>query len=152
MKKPTNVDRVMQLAHKKADGFTSGEAHTVCKDAGKNTVGALLWNLKKKGVLVHDRATGIYKLAEDRKLTPVNNLPADEPQEEADRKKWKMLIKAAATEATNAGMQKVMENYNALTQQHNTLREQYQDALAIIRYLENKLYIVIQQQAKNGNA
>lgn len=147
MKKLSHVERVMQLAQKKPDGFTIAEAHAACKDAGKNTVSAMMWGLKKKGVMLHDKANHVYKLAPDR-LTPVNK-DAPQPGTDEARAEWKEQLSSATMQAASASVQKVTNSYNVLMQRYNTLQEQHQDALAIIRYLENKLYIVI-QQTNNG--
>ena len=40
--------------------------------------------------------------------------------------------------------------HRTLQSTHDSLKEMHTDALAVIRYLENKLYVALQQVVKNG--
>ena len=113
-----------------AAGFTTFVVDDVCKlypERPKSQIATALWKLRNAGTVSKDDVTGVYTV-----LTGVN---APAPKAEP---------KAAAFETVSK------ERYDKLVERWTTLYGEHEDALAIIRYLENKLYVALQQVAKHG--
>jgi hypothetical protein len=112
---------------------------------------AALWNLKKIGVVNHDPASGEYT------LTGVNKTKQSVPKEKpshSETVKEGMAKTISRLNTQIADYKKTLDRadtvyeelanrYKVLQSTHNQLQEAHADALAIIRYFENKLYLVI---------
>lgn len=133
--KLTNKQRVINFASNYPAGFSASDLKNALKSKSPNLVSALLWAMKKDGVLVHDKEAGLYRLANTNTNTNgngsgthiANTAPAKEPVIPFDE------------------YETVLLDYASLKQKHD-------DALAIIRYLESKLLTTIQfasQQSKS---
>lgn len=115
----------------------------------RNQVGTAVWKLEKTNV--------VRKISADEyELTPVNNTaqpavnakPAKaKPKAKRRAKTVTMTDRATVAERDNIFLKSRIED---MTRRMTTLNNQYEDALAIIRYLENKLFIAIQFNAKNN--
>lgn len=110
-----------------------------------------LWFMKRKGTVTHDPDTHIYK------LTPVNKSeqPAVEvqpakakPKAKAKKRTYTMTDRVVVAERDNRYLKERVED---LTARMSKLNVQYEDALAIVRYLEEKLFKAIQFNARHGN-
>lgn len=130
--------------------FKSADVTAVCSDKPSGQVQTTLWALRKKGLLTKDEATGAYSV-----LTGVNAPPTEAKPEVKDKPK------AVEKPTGNAALEKKLhiaerdaKYWQERSEMHmhtiTALRQQHEDALAIIRYLENKLYIALQMVAKNG--
>lgn len=127
IKKSALTNRIIAFARTKPDGFTPADVKHFGKGKHPSSVHVALYTLKQRGVLSHDNVNGVYKLA----VTPVKkntNKPPAQPVRDVD----------AETIAHLA--QQVVDN----SESYKRLQERYNDALAIIRYLENKLFVLIQ--------
>lgn len=117
-------------------------------------VTSTLWKMKKLGKVSHNKDTHLYKL-----LTDVNKSQAPKHSEAVKDGMAKTISKLNAEIAdykkTLDRADEVYENlaakHKALESTHTHLREKYDDALAVIRYLENKLYLVIKSSRANAN-
>jgi chromosome segregation ATPase len=113
-----------------------------------------LWKMKKLGKVSHNKDTHLYKL-----LTDVNKPQAPKHSEVVKEGMAKTISKLNAEivdyKKTLDRADEVYENlalrYKALESTHTQLKEKYDDALAIVRYLENKLYLVIKSNRANAN-
>jgi hypothetical protein len=132
MNQVTYKQRVIDLAKKNPAGITTKDVKREVKGITPTTMYALLWTMKKAGILVHDREANLYKLA--GVLTAVNKSPEPEPQPEP--------------EPLNKNVARTEEA--ALMIRNQELRHQLEDATAIIRYLEEKLFKAIQFNARDG--
>jgi hypothetical protein len=95
-----------------------------------------LWKMKKLGKVSHSKDTHVYKL-----LTDVNKTKQAEPKVN-DRRLQDALAQAAIWREEAQSKNMLAEKLNA----------RYEDALAVIRYLEDKLFKAIQINARNGNS
>ncbi len=142
MKKASNISRVMEIANTFPDGFTTTDVREKIKGINLSSMHALMWNLKKKGILSHDKESGVYKLV---------NAPAANVSTGVDKKKLgrPRKVRAAQVPGPNRSMLPSRGEAELLARNHD-LHLQLQDALAIIRYLEDKLFKAIQFDARNG--
>lgn len=174
MKKKSLTQRIIHAATINPNGVTAQQIKDVVPNT-PNAVSVAFWKLKKDGVLSHDPKTGIYTLtgvnkseaeaapvvADATTVTPKpvakkkRGRPAkpkvkvvtvsvhDKPSEEYQ----KMLKRADETYADLAARMQWLQG------EHVKLGEQHTDALAVIRYLEDKLFKAIQIiDARRGNA
>lgn len=138
MKKLSARSQLVNFAKKHPEGFTVAQARQHVKGT-PSRISVLLWQLKKDGELKHDPKTGIYV------LTDVNK-PAETTNEVDEVKDLKnMLTRADSSYADLAGQLVAAKTENKKVKEH------YEDALAIIRYLEDKLFKAIQYNARNGS-
>ena len=126
--KLTKKQRIINYAKQNPNGFTPKQLLADANIKDKN-IWVTLSGMKKAGVLVHDPKTSTYRLA-----TP-------EPTSQ------KKVLKPFNKKQQPAFDPAIMLD-NILNQVQQT-EEKYQDALAIIRYLEGKLYTVIQRDARS---
>lgn len=112
-----------------------------------NTVSVALWQLKETKEVTHNRKTGVYALTDVNKSAEptVTEAPKVEPKPKVAPAVSEKRLHIAQRDAKYWHERSEML-MGTLTQ----LREQHEDALAIIRYLEGKLYIALQQGNKNG--
>ena len=127
--KLSQKQQIVEYAKAHPGGFTAAAlvAHTGIK---ANQVARKLWELKKKKILAHNPKKHTYTLiGQNDKTIKVTAPPKDN--------KIKQERENAALTMLDNMLKEVQET-----------EEKYQDALAIIRYLENKLYVVIQRDAR----
>lgn len=117
---------IMKIAEAYPDGFTPADVRTVVPKRRAKQISPVLSQMRKRGVLHRGVDTGVYT------LTGVNK-PEVEPEEKPVQNK---PVPTREVEAE-------------LMLRNQELFHKLEDALAVIRYLENKLYVVI-QQANNG--
>ncbi len=132
--------------------FTFADAHMALSDIPRGQVSTALGKLRKAGFITKDDA-GVYTV-----LTDVNKPVEAKAKAKAKPKKrrvakdpnvnetYEKLIRAQAQDIRTVRDQ-VDRTQDALL----NLRQQHEDALAIIRYLESKLYVALQMVAKNGS-
>ena len=103
-------------------------------------ISTALWNLKQIGVISH-ADNGEYILTNVNKtqeqVTPVKAEPKVN-----DRRLQDALAKAEIWRESAQSKHMIAEKLNV----------KYEDALAVIRYLEDKLFKLIQSNARNGNS
>ena len=144
----STTKKVIAFARTKPEGFKAAEVRAVIKGDPKRLYVALS-TLKKKGALTHDAATGVYKLGESMVNSKTVQVTAPTPEKKS--KGFENLMSMVREE--NLKIKKEREDA-ALTMLDNMLKEvqetseKYQDALAIIRYLESKLITAIQHDAR----
>lgn len=149
MKKVSNLKRVINLAKNSPDGFTVEDVKKVAPGIIPNSLYSMLWKLKKTGFLTHNKETGKYTVADAaavnhaaaEKLTPVN--------------KPKIRLQSAQPLPPKGSQEREIRELNFHVQQLRAqimrMEGQYNDALAIIRYVEDKLFKAIQHDARNGS-
>jgi hypothetical protein len=97
-------------------------------------ISTAIWNLKKIGVVVHYADSGEYT------LTSVNKTEKPAPKVN-DRRLQDALAQANIWREEAQSKTMIAEKLNV----------RYEDALAVVRYLEDKLFKLIQSNARNGN-
>jgi len=117
--------------------FTLSEVCNAYTDVPKPQLATALWKLHKAGVVHKDDRTGVFTV-----LTGVN-APAPKPKA---KPKTKAKAKVVSPKEDGVSYAKYVE----LVGRWQDLYQKHEDALAIIRYLENKLYVALQQVVKNG--
>lgn len=138
MKKLTVRQQVMRFAGKHPEGFTAAQAREVIKTDSKRLY-VVLWQMKKAGVLKHDEAAHTYALTGVNKETkPVFVQPPEAQQ-----------IKYASKHELEA--ERWRSSYEELSARATKLNVQYEDALAVVRYLEDKLFKAIQHDVRRGS-
>lgn len=146
MKKFNTREQVIAFAKQNPDGFKSADVRAAVK-AKANRISVMLWHLKKQGVLEHDINTGVYKLTGVNKseATPTPTpAPAPKPTPKA-------TPKAASKPTLDIHYERLAERHVELRDTCDKLNVQYQDALAVIRWLEEKLIKAIQYDARRGS-
>jgi hypothetical protein len=94
----------------------------------------MLGKLKKQGILKHNAKKKVYTFVPYPGTQPLPEKPKLDPARENDAKTIQYLI----------------EEQNRLHSELAATDEKYDDALAVIRYLEDKLIKTIQYTAKQG--
>lgn len=157
---------VMDCVKEFASAHKTFTIDDVCKTYSgvpKTQISTALWKLRGAGI-VAKHEDGMYTV-----LTDVNK-PVGVPKPFVTKPKpthseavksgmaktiSKLNTEIAEHKKTIARADQVYEDlatrYKVLQSTHGSLRQQHEDALAIIRYLENKLYVALQQVAKNGS-
>ena len=102
---------------------------------------ATLWNLKKIGVINHDKPYGTYTLTSVNK-TQEQAVPIKAEPKVNDRRLQDALAQANIWREEAQSKTMIAEKLNV----------RYEDALAVVRYLEDKLFKLIQSNARNGNS
>jgi len=146
MKQQSVRAKVMKFASKNPNGFLAKEV-TAAIDAPTKQVATALWALKKNGSLTHSIDDHLYK------LTGVNKTVATETPDKPKREASEvvpvaMLNKAHSAYADVVGQLRAERDNHA--EEVKTVKEKYEDSLAIIRYLEDKLFRAIQHDARRG--
>lgn len=142
MKKITVRQQVMRFADKHPEGFTAAQAREAIKVTAKRLY-VVLWQMKKAGVLTHDEAAHTYALTGVNKKkvapeVPPPMVPMPEPQ--------KPIVIKDTKEVSSLRFQ-----VSQLKKYNEEVEERYNDALAIVRYLEDKLFRAIQHDARRGS-
>lgn len=162
MKKKSLTQRIIHAATINPNGVTAAQIKNAVPNTG-NAVSVALWKLKKEGVLSHDIKTGVYKLTgvnkSEAEATPV--VPAATPKKRGRPvKKLTVTVNDAppafkeSREISNLKFQvsQLGSELGDMTERAAKLNVQYEDALAVIRFLEDKLFRAIQHDARRGNA
>jgi len=130
--KLTKKQRVINYAKQHPDGFSPKQLLTEAKIKDKN-IWVMLSHLKKQGVLAHDPKTKTYKLLNG--FNKSGNTALDRA-----RKNDKDTIAH------------LVDQMVEVAEQRKAISEKYDDALTIIRYLENKLVTSIQYATRADDA
>ena len=96
-------------------------------------ISTALWNLKQIGVISHADSG-------ESTLTPVNKTEKPAPKVN-DRRLQDALAQVEIWRESAQSKTMIAEKLNV----------RYEDALAVVRYLEDKLFKLIQSNARNGN-
>lgn len=129
--KLTKIQKITNYAKNHPEGFSPKQLMEDTKLKDKN-IWVTLSKMKKQGLLKHDTKTRKYKLLN------TFNKPGKvkfEPARDGDIKTIEYLSKELLDHA----------------EKYKRLHDQYVDALAIIRYLENKLFILIRGSENEDN-
>jgi putative protein kinase ArgK-like GTPase of G3E family len=153
-----NGTSVMQRVKEFATANKTFTLAEVCKahpGAPKNQLSTALWKLRKAGAVAKDDA-GVYTV-----LTDVNKPVEVKAKAKAKPKKRRIAknvqtIEDMRQQLSNAAKEilhwnKVAKDMTEKAYLADKLNTQLEDALAIIRYLESKLYVALQMVAKNGS-
>lgn len=158
--KLTKKQRIINYAKQNPNGFTPKQLLADTKIKDKN-IWVTLSGMKKAGVLVHDPKTSTYRLADGQvKKAPMASWDGENAGKPITKQKLKDMLDLwnaeIAAEEESAFSKKIMGDYADMTgdlvnlaEKYERVVEQYTDALAIIRYLEGKLYTVIQRDARS---
>jgi hypothetical protein len=142
-KRIPNTKLLMQLAQSSPNGFTTKDARTQIKGLRASTLHSMLWKLKRDNVLKRDDA-GKYTLV---------NAPAPTPAANVSTRVYKK--KERPQSSGDAMYEREIRDLTFRVRQLNEhtaqLKTQLDDALSIIRYLEDKLFKAIQFDARNGS-
>lgn len=164
MKKKSLMQRIINAATINPKGVTAAQIKNSVSNT-PNAVSVALWKLKKDGVLTHDPKTGVYTLTGVNKseavATPV--APAATPKKRGRPAKPKAITVSVhsdlpapkeSKEVTNLKFQvsQLSLELKEMTERAARLNVQYEDALAVIRFLEDKLFKAIQFDARRGHA
>lgn len=165
-----NGTSVMQRVKEFATANKTFTLADVCKahpGAPKNQLSTALWKLRKAGAVAKDEA-GVYTVLTDVNK-PVEVKAMGKPKAKAKAKAKTSKPRPPSAKVTierleiriNEAMHEILqwsgkakdaqERLLATDSALNTLRQNHEDALAIIRYLENKLYVALQMVAKHGS-
>lgn len=173
MKKKTLTQRIVHAATISPNGITAQQIKNAVSNT-PNAVSVALWKLKKDGVLSHDTKTGVYTLTGVNKseaeaapvvanATPANPKPVAKKRGRPAKPKAKKVT-VSVHDKFFADRQEMLRRSDEayadlaarmqrLQGEHVRLGEQHTDALAVIRYLEDKLFKAIQIiDARRGNA
>jgi len=123
-------------------------------------ISTALWNLKKIGVVNHDTASGEYTLTSVNKTAEQVVSKAKPSHSEAVKEGMAKTISKLNTQIADykktldradTVYEELSTRYRVLQSTHNQIKEAHEDALAIIRYLENKLFVAIKSNRAYGN-
>ena len=161
-----NGTSVMQRVKEFATANKTFTLADVCKahpGAPKNQLSTALWKLRKAGAVAKDEA-GVYTLLTDVNK-PVEVKATGKPKAKAKAKAKTSKPRPPSAKVTierleiriNEAMREIM-HWNKVAKDMtekaylaDKLNTQLEDAMAIIRYLESKLYVALQMVAKNGS-
>ena len=114
---------VMQIAEAHPEGFTPADVREIVPKSRAKQISTVLFQMRKKGILHRGVDTGVYT------LTPVNT----------------SVAKAEPTQNKPVSTREVEAE---LMLRNQELFHKLEDALAIIRYLEDKVFKAIQFNAQ----
>jgi len=129
-------------------------------DAKATYISTALWNLKKIGVVNHDLVNGEYTLTSVNKTSEQVVPKAKPSHSEAVKEGMARTISKLNTQIADykktldradTVYEELSTRYRVLQSTHNQIKEAHEDALAIIRYLENKLFVAIKSNRAYGN-
>jgi hypothetical protein len=152
MKKSKSVSQQIVGVLKKSGTLRLADIRIALPDIKTNYISSALWNLKKSGGVNHNIDSGEYTLTSVNK-TQEQAAPIEKPSHSEAVKEGmaktisKLNIQIADYKKTldRADMvyEELSNRYKVLQSTHSQVQEVHVDALAVIRYLENKLYVVI---------
>lgn len=129
--KLSHKQQILEHAKAHPEGFKAADlAYTGMKPP---QIARKLWELKKKKILTHNIKKHTYS------LNTFNETP-----------KKQVAPKTQAKPATRERDNQTLQMIDNMLKEVIETEEKYQDALAIIRYLENKLYIAIQREVDHN--
>lgn len=128
--------RLINFANKHPEGFTVAQAREGLKSTSSRC-SVLLWKMKKDGELTHDAKTKQYK------LTGVNKAPAVPA---AEPKPITFPVRTAA----DREIRDLKFQVGQMRTELERMDREQANAVAVIRYLEDKLFKAIQHDARNG--
>ena len=137
MKKSKSVSQQIVGVLKKSGTLRLADIRKALPDVKSNYISTALWNLKKANVVSHNADSAEYT------LTSVNKTQEQAAPIKAAPKVDDRRLKEALAEAHIW-----RENAQSKTMIADKLNVQYEDALAVIRYLEDKLFKAIQSNAR----
>lgn len=148
-KKSTISSYIMRVAKENPNGFSAATVREILPADRHNRLSTGLWLLKKRGVLSHNEAEGTYK------LTAVNKSEATKAQKPEVKRTYvrKAPTQQALVDMTREHQRQITAYDVQITRLREELRradEKHNDALAIIRYLEDKLFKAIQFDARQN--
>lgn len=142
MKKQTNQPSIRS---KIVDAITAGkeiklaDLRKIFPSIKTSRMSVVLWQLKKAGVITHNMKTGIYT------LTGVNN-----SAETVEAPKVAPAVRDKQLHIAQRDAKYYKELADSRLELATKLNVQYEDALSVIRYLEDKLFKAIQLNTRNG--
>jgi hypothetical protein len=141
-KRIPNTKLLMQLAQSSPNGFTTKDARTQIKGLRASTLHSMLWKLKRDNVLKRDDA-GKYTLVNAPAPTPTANVSTPVYK--------KKRLQSSGDAVYEREIRDLTFRVRQLNEHTAQLKTQLDDALSIIRYLEDKLFKAIQFDARNGS-
>ena len=141
-KRTPNTKLLMQLAQSRPNGFTTKDARTHIKGLKPATLHSMLWKLKRDNVLKRDDA-GKYTLVNASAPTPAANVSTPVYK--------KKRLQSSGDAVYEREIRDLAFRVRQLNEHTAQLKTQLDDALSIIRYLEDKLFKAIQFDARNGS-
>jgi DNA-binding HxlR family transcriptional regulator len=137
MKKSKSVSQQIVSVLKKSGTLRLADIRKALPDIKTNYISSSLWNLKKAGTVNHNIDSGEYT------LTSVNKTQEQAAPIKAEPKVDDRRLQHAVFEAN-----RWREEAQSKTMIAEKLNVQYEDALAVVRYLEDKLFKLIQINAR----
>ena len=136
--------------------FTLKDLMGAYTDKPKNQLATALWKLRSNGTVTKH---------EDGRFTVLTGVNAPAPEQKPSHSEAVKGGMAKAIRKLNSEVadykktldradrvyEELSTRYQVLQSTHTSLQQHHEGALAIIRYLENKLYVVIKQANKNGS-
>lgn len=142
-KRIPNTKLLMQLAQSSPNGFTTKDARTHIKGLRASTLHSMLWKLKRDNVLKRDDA-GKYTLVNASAPTPAANVSTPVYK--------KKRLQSSGDAVYEREIRDLTFRVRQLNEHTAQLKTQLDDALSIIRYLEDKLFKAIQFDARNNGS
>jgi DNA-binding HxlR family transcriptional regulator len=152
MKKSKSVSQQIVSVLKKSGTLRLADIRIALPDIKTNYISSSLWNLKKAGTVNHNIDSGEYTLTSVNK-TQEQAAPKEKPSHSEAVKEGmaktisKLNMQIADYKKTldraDTVYEELSNRYKVLQSTHSQVQEVHVDALAVIRYLENKLYVVI---------
>jgi DNA-binding HxlR family transcriptional regulator len=152
MKKSKSVSQQIVSVLKKSGTLRLADIRKALPDIKTNYISSSLWNLKKSGGVNHNIDSGEYTLTSVNK-TQEQAAPKEKPSHSEAVKEGmaktisKLNMQIADYKKTldraDTVYEELANRYKVLQSTHSQVQEVHVDALAVIRYLENKLYVVI---------
>lgn len=143
----TKAQRIIAFAKKHPNGFKPKQLLEATKMKDAN-IWVTLSKMKKRGLLSHDAEAGVYKpgAGEPRRT----GRPA-KSKDKAVKPVTKDVVKSLTAQVSR-DVDTIAYLSNQLidaNNKYNELQRQHEEALILLRYVENKLVIAIQHHAKN---
>ena len=122
-------------------------------------ISTAIWNLKQIGAISH-ADSGEYTLTSVNKTSEQVVSKAKPSHSEAVKEGMARTISKLNTQIADykktldradTVYEELSTRYRVLQSTHNQIKEAHEDALAIIRYLENKLFVAIKSNRAYGN-
>lgn len=144
--KLTKKQIIANYAEQHPEGFTPKQMMAATKIKDKN-IWVTLSEMKKEGLLSHDPKTRLYKAKTAQVSVPMASWDGENAGKPITKEQLKQLV-AEANIKIDREEQATRMLDNMLKEVQET-EEKYQDALAVIRYLESKLLTAIQHDARS---
>jgi hypothetical protein len=150
MNKSSTGYKILAFARAMDGWFTAADVVYAAKGKSKSNIYVALSALKKAGKLVHDPGTKSYRLNENSKTITVTapKAPTLAPPNPPKHPKPEKPPLDPARKNDVQTISWLVDQNTELNQKVQKLEEQYEDALSVIRYLEDKLIRTIQYTAQ----